>query len=231
MKIGIIGAMEVEVNHLIHSMDINNVETYAGQKYYEGRLGKVEVVVVQCGVGKVRAAMSAQILCSTFKVTHLINTGIAGSLNNDINIGDLVVSKNVVMHDMNAVNFGYAIGQTPGLDVLYFEADPQLRKLAEHAIAECAPEVHAFAGTVATGDEFVSTKEKKEWIRDTFHADCTEMEGCAIAECAYLNEVPFVIIRAISDKADESVTETYEVFEAKAAEHCAQIVCYMVENL
>lgn len=231
MKIGIIGAMDVEVEHLIHYMDITNVEEFARQKYYEGRIGKTDVVVVQCGVGKVRAAMSAQILCSTYHVTHLINTGIAGSLNNAIDIGDLVVSEKAVMHDMKAVDFGYPLGQTPGLDVLYFESDPQLQKLAIQAIHECAPDVHAFSGTVATGDEFVSAKERKEWIRDTFHADCTEMEGAAIAECAYLNDVPFVIIRAISDKADESVTETYSVFEAKAADHCAKIVQYMIENL
>lgn len=231
MKLGIIGAMDVEVAYLKEAMEIENVQTVAGREYFEGKIGKTDVVVVQCGVGKVQAAMSAQVLCSVYHVTHLINTGIAGSLNNDINIGDLVVSENAVMHDMDAVNFGYPIGQTPGLDVLYFKADEELKELAVRAVHECAPEVSAFTGTVATGDLFVSEKKKKEWIRDTFKADCTEMEGCAIAECAYLNDVPFVIIRAISDKADESVTETYEVFEAKAARHCAMIVRYMVENL
>ena len=231
MKLGIIGAMDVEVEYLIRSMDVKKVSVHAGQTYYEGNIGKTDVVVVQCGIGKVRAGMAAQVLCSCFQVTHIINTGIAGSLNNDINIGDIVVSKDAVFHDVDAVNFGYQLGEIPGIETLYYKADETLQKLAADAVKECAPEVNAFYGRVATGDVFVSDRAKKEWIRETFHADCTEMEGCAIAECAYLNQIPFVIIRAISDKADESVSETYEVFEAKAARHCAAIVHYMVENL
>lgn len=231
MKVGIIGAMDVEVESLIGSMEIKNVTEHAGQKYYEGCIGKTEVVVVQCGIGKVRAGMAAQVLCSCFQVSHIINTGIAGSLNNDINIGDIVVSADAVFHDVDAVNFGYQLGEIPGTGTLFYKADKNLQKLAVAAVKECAPEVNAFTGRVATGDVFVSERKKKEWIRNTFEADCTEMEGCAIAECAYLNQIPFVIIRAISDKADESVSETYEVFEAKAARHCAGIVHYMVENL
>ena len=231
MKIGLIGAMDVEVEDLIATMDVENAAEYAGQKYYEGKIGKTNVVVVQCGIGKVRAGMAVQVLCSCFNVTHIINTGIAGSLNNDINIGDIVVSKDAVFHDVDAVNFGYQLGEIPGVGTLFFNADQQLHDLALKAIRECAPEIGAFSGRIATGDVFVSDRAKKEWIRDTFHADCTEMEGCAIAECAYLNQVPFVIIRAISDKADESVSETYEVFESKAARHCAAVVRFMIENL
>ena len=223
MKVGIIGAMDVEVESLIGSMEIKNVTEHAGQKYYEGCIGKTEVVVVQCGIGKVRAGMAAQVLCSCFQVSHIINTGIAGSLNNDINIGDIVVSADAVFHDVDAVNFGYQLGEIPGTGTLFYKADENLQKLAVAAVKECAPEVNAFTGRVATGDVFVSERKKKDWIRNTFEADCTEMEGCAIAECAYLNQIPFVIIRAISDKADDSATMDYPTFEKQAVEHSVRL--------
>ena len=123
MKVGIIGAMDVEVESLIGSMEIKNVTEHAGQKYYEGCIGKTEVVVVQCGIGKVRAGMAAQVLCSCFQVSHIINTGIAGSLNNDINIGDIVVSADAVFHDVDAVNFGYQLGEIPGTGTLFYKSD------------------------------------------------------------------------------------------------------------
>ena len=197
MKIGIIGAMDVEVAHLKEVMQITNTTTVAKQEYCEGKIGDMDVVVVKCGVGKVRAGMSVQVLCDVFHVTHVLNTGVAGSLNNDINVGDVVVSTDAVFHDVNATNFGYAIGEVPSLGKVFFEADPYLRKLAKEAVEKAAPEVSVYEGRVTTGDQFICEKDKKNWIKDTFNAECVEMEGCAIAEAAYLNDIPFVIIRAI----------------------------------
>ncbi len=231
MKIGIIGAMDVEVAYLKEVMDITETRTVAKQDYCAGKIGNTDVVVVQCGIGKVRAGMSAQVLCDLFHVTHIINTGVAGSLNADIDIGDIVVSNDAVFHDVHAVDFGYEIGEMPQLGTKYFVADEQLKQNALKAIREVASDIKAFEGRIATGDQFVSKKDKKDWIRQTFQADCTEMEGGAIAECAMLNDVPFVILRAISDKADETASETYDVFESKAAKHCAEIVKYMIENM
>ena len=159
------------------------------------------------------------------------STGVAGSLNNDINVGDVVVSTDAVFHDVNATNFGYAIGEVPSLGKVFFEADPYLRKLAKEAVEKAAPEVSVYEGRVTTGDQFICEKDKKNWIKDTFSAECVEMEGCAIAEAAYLNDIPFVIIRAISDKADEETVVSYEEFEGKAAVHCAKIVEYMISNM
>lgn len=231
MKIGIIGAMDVEVKHLKEAMTITNTVTVARQEYCEGKLGEMDVVVVQCGVGKVRAAMCTQVLCDLFHVTHVLNTGVAGSLNNDINVGDIVISTNAIFYDVNATNFGYALGEVPSLGKVCFEADESLRNLAKEAVEKAAPEVSVYEGRVASGDQFICEAEKKNWIRDSFHAECCEMEGAAIAEAAYLNDIPFVIIRAISDKADEETVVSYDEFEGKAAVHCAKIVEYMISNM
>ena len=231
MKVGIIGAMDVEVQHLKDEMKITDRKTVAGQEYCEGKIGNTDVVVVKCGVGKVRAGMSVQVLNDVFHVTHVINTGVAGSLNNDIDIGDIVVSKDAVYHDVDATNFGYALGEIPSSGCLFYKADKELQKAATDAVKKAAPDVKPFSGRIASGDQFVRTKEKKEWIRQNFQADCAEMEGCAIAQASYLNNLPFVILRAISDKADESVSESYDEFEGKAAVHCAKVVTYMLERL
>ena len=231
MKIGIIGAMDAETALLIGKMEERKEIRYAGRIFNEGKISGTDCVVVKCGVGKVNAAGCVQILADRFEVTHIINTGVAGSLNNDINIGDIVISEKAVYHDMDAVNFGYEYGEIPSMGIKEFLSDPQLIEMAEEAVREADPSVGVFRGIVATGDQFIREKEKKQWIRDTFSADCTEMEGTAIAHTAYLNELPFVIVRAISDKADESVSVQYDVFEEKAAEHCAKMILNMLERI
>jgi adenosylhomocysteine nucleosidase len=231
MKTGIIGAMDVEVNLLKEKMAVRRTVTKASMEFFEGTIGNAEIVVVKSGVGKVNAAVCVQILADEFHVDRVLNTGVAGSLNNDINIGDIVISKDAVYHDVDAVNFGYQPGEVPGMHVTSFKADEYLCQLAYKAVMAAAPDVRPFAGRVASGDQFIREKDKKDWIHETFQADCTEMEGCAIAQAAYLNQIPFVIIRAISDKADESVAESYEIFEKKAAEHCAGITAYMLEHM
>lgn len=231
MKIGIIGAMDVEVAYLKEVMTITNKKTVALQEYCEGKIGNTEVVVVECGIGKVRAGMCVQVLVDLFHVTHILNTGVAGSLNNDINVGDVVVCTDAIFHDVNANNFGYALGEVPSVGRVSFEADAMLRRLAVEAVKHAAPEIQVFEGRITTGDQFICDSDKKQWIRDTFHGECCEMEGAAIGEAAYLNNLPFVIIRAISDKADEETYVTYDEFEGKAAMHCAKIVEYMIAHM
>ena len=229
-KLGIIGAMDVEVATLKEKMKDKCIRTIAGSDYCEGKLEGVDVVVVQCGVGKVNAAMCAQILCSCFGVTHIVNTGIAGSLNAQLDIGDFVISKDAVYHDMDATNFGYPMCQVPGMSVLSFPADEMLIREAYQA-AENAHPGHVRIGTVATGDQFVAEKALKEKIISNTGAFCTEMEGAAIAHTAWKNHVPFVIIRAISDKADDSAQMDYPTFEALAAQRCAQVTCSLAKRL
>ena len=212
-RTGIIGAMEEEVALLKEKMEIEVVVKKASMEFYQGHLNGREVVVVRSGIGKVNAGMCAQILVDVFNVSHLINTGIAGSLKAEINIGDIVVSSDALQHDMDARQFGYARGEIPRMDTVSFPADPELVALAKAACEEVNPDIRVFVGRVVTGDQFVAERSVKN-----------EMEGAAIAQAAYLNKVPFVIVRAISDKADDSATMDYPTFEAQAIEHSVKLV-------
>ena len=229
--VGIIGAMEQEVARLKEVMENVSITTRAGMDFYEGVLEGKKVVVVQSGIGKVNAGMCTQILADLFQVEAVINTGIAGSLNNDINIGDIVLSTDVLHHDMDATGFGYPLGQIPRMDVLSFEADKKLIELADKACRKVLPEIGTHIGRVVSGDQFISDKAVKERIASNFNGCCTEMEGAAIAQTAYLNKVPFVILRAISDKADDSATMDYPTFEKKAIENSVKLIKELVLEL
>lgn len=229
-RLGIIGAMDVEVAALKERMENKAEHTIAGSVFCEGKLEGLDAVVVQCGVGKVNAALCTQVLCSTFGVTHIVNTGIAGSLSAELDIGDFVISTDAIYHDMDATNFGYPMCQVPGMTVLAFSADAELADAACEA-AEQANPGHVRRGRVATGDQFVASKALKERIIVNTGALCTEMEGAAIAHTAWKNQVPFVIIRAISDKADDSAEMDYPTFEAIAARRCAQVTLSLAKRL
>ena len=231
VKVGIIGAMELEVSSLKGQLKGCTVKKKAGMEFCEGRIGDTDVVVVRCGIGKVNAALCVQILCDDFHITHVINTGIAGSLNNDLNIGDILISKDAVHHDVDITIFSYRLGEIPQLGVREFPADPHLIEAAEESIRETQPDLNYRVGRVASGDQFISSSEVKEHIIKNFEADCAEMEGASIAHGAYLNGIPFVIIRAISDKADGSAEEDYPTFEKAAAAHCAKLVADMVGRI
>ena len=229
-KLGIIGAMSVEVELLKEKMENLTVTSHAGMEFYDGVLNNMNAVVVQCGVGKVNAAMCAQILCSVFGVTHLVNTGIAGSLCAQLDIADLVVSRDAMYHDFDCVHFGYEMGRVPGMDTVAFPANEMLIRHAFDAAEEVNPG-HSRIGRVASGDLFVAEKTAKERIIEKTGAICTEMEGAAIAQVAYRNRVPFVILRAISDKADDSAEMDYPTFETLAAHRCARITMLLAEKL
>ena len=229
-KLGIIGAMQVEVEILVGRMEARQERSIAGSVFYEGILEGLPTVVVQCGVGKVNAALCAQILCDCFQVTHLVNTGIAGSLNAQLDIGDLVVSTDVMYHDFDCVPAGYAMGQVPGMDVTAFPADETMISLAWTA-AQMVHPGHIRKGRVATGDQFVARKNQKETIISITGGLCTEMEGAAIAQTAYRNGIPFVVLRAISDKADDSARMDYPTFERMAAHRCAEVTSLLAKQL
>lgn len=230
-KIGIIGAMELEVETLKAQMTVTGQTTRAGMEFFEGTLGQARVVVVRCGIGKVNAAMCVQILGDLFGVTHVINTGVAGSLNAALDIGDIVISRDVIHHDMDVRALGYALGQVPQLDTLAFPGDESMIRLALCSCEEANPGLHTAVGRIVSGDQFISGKEIKERLISEFHADCTEMEGAAIAQASYLNGLPFVVIRAISDKADDSAQMDYPTFEREAAGHCARLVEVLVNKI
>jgi adenosylhomocysteine nucleosidase len=227
-KIGIIGAMQVEIKHLRTKMEDTKETKIANLVFYEGNIGKTPVVLVQSGVGKVNAAMVATMLITVFKVSHLINTGIAGGLRKDLHIFDIVVSTDAVQHDMDAVAFGYKPCEIPGIDKIAFPADKKMIKLAKEAYAEGKFDKKIVEGRIGTGDEFVDSAEAKLKIVEKCNPTCCEMEGAAVAQVAYLNSVPFIIIRAISDMA-ENTQEVYE--EEKAAQYSSFLVEHLLHKL
>mgnify|MGYP002594631295 CR=1 FL=1 len=229
--LGIIGAMDEEVAQIKEKMTDVTVTSVAGMDFYQGKLGGKDAVVVRSGIGKVNAAVCTQILVDDFGVDYVINTGIAGSLKAEINIADIVISSDVLHHDMDASGFGYHLGQIPRMDVLSFEADKHLIDVAKEACAKVLPEIGTHIGRVVSGDQFISDKAVKERISANFDGYCTEMEGAAIAQAAYLNKVPFVILRAISDKADDSATMDYPTFEKQAIENSVKLIKELVGQI
>ena len=230
MKLGIIGAMDVEVATLKEAMEQVTVGNHAGSVYYDGLLEGCPAVVVQCGVGKVNAAICAQTLINLYGVTHIVNTGIAGSLCAELDIADLVISRDAIHHDFDLRFWDRPIGQVPGMDVIAFPADTALMEQA-FAAAEAENPGHTKIGRVASGDQFICSKEQKEAIIENTAAICAEMEGASIAHTAYRNGIPFVIIRAISDKADDSADMDYPTFERIAAHRCANVTSRLAKAL
>ena len=226
--LGIIGAMDQEVSILKEKMEVKKIDKRASMEFYVGILNGKEVVIVKCGVGKVNAAVCTQILADCYQVEAVINTGVAGSLRAKINIGDIVVSTDALQHDMDATVFGYNPGQVPGMKITAFPADQKLLELAKDCCSRVNPEIQTFPGRVVSGDQFVSEAAKKAWLIETFAGSCTEMEGAAIAQAAYLNQIPYLVIRAISDKADDSASMDYEEFEEQAIVNSVRLMEEMV---
>ena len=228
--IGIIGAMDEEVEILKSLLTITETVTEAGMTFYKGLLHNKEVVLARSGIGKVNAAVCAQLMITLFKIDYLINSGVAGTLHAAINQGDIVISTDAVQHDVDTTVFGDPLGAIPRLGVTFFEADKDLILLAEKAAKNLNFEgVSLFKGRIASGDQFVAGGELKERIQSHFAPSAVEMEGASIAHVAYLNQVPYVIIRAISDKADGSADMSYEEFLPLAAKHASALMEEMVK--
>lgn len=230
-RIGIIGAMELEVEQLKERMSIDRIVTKASMEFFTGTLNGVDVVIVRSGIGKVNAALCVQILADVFQVTHVINTGVAGSLNASLDIGDILVSRDALHHDVDVTIFGYQPGEVPQMGFREFKANEAMIDAAVTSCQKVNPDINVRIGRVVSGDQFISSKEIKQKLITTFDGDCAEMEGASIAHGAYLNRIPFVIIRAISDKADDSAEMDYPSFEKEAAKHSAKLVEHMITLL
>ena len=229
--IGIIGAMSEEIAYLKEKVEIVTTKNVIGLDFHVGKYCGNSVVLVISGIGKVNAAVCTQVLIDHFGVDYVINTGCAGSLNEGLGIGDILISTDAVQHDMDVSALGDPVGTIPRLAESYFKADEMLIKIAQEAAAESEEEYKVILGRVASGDQFVAVKELKERIIANTQGLCTEMEGAAIAQTAYRNQLPFVILRAISDKADDSAEMDYPTFEAIAAQRCASITLRFAEKL
>lgn len=229
--LGIIGAMEEEVISIKRRMQVRSKDEMAGMTFFAGTMDDTEVVVVQSGIGKVNAAICTQILVDKYDVKCVINTGVAGGLHPCLNIGDIVVSSDTVEHDMDASAVGNPRGEIPRLAKTFFEADDKLVNIAKKAAENLKGDHKVYVGRVASGDQFICSMKVKEDIYETFTAYCAEMEGAAIAHTCYLNNIPFVIIRAISDKADQSADVNFEEFVDIAAHNASKMICEMVKEM
>ena len=213
--IGIIGAMDVEVEHLKNELTDRETVTVSGIEFARGFLFEKEAVIAKCGIGKVFAAICAEAMILHFNVDCIINTGVAGTLTNKLTVGDTAISSAVVQHDMDTSALGDPVGMVSGIDKIYFDADPELVLKAEKAIKLAG--INYVCGVIASGDRFIGDSESKKRIVENFNAVACEMEGGAIGHTAYINDVPFIVIRAISDSADGSAAVDYPAFVARAA--------------
>lgn len=230
-RIGIIGAMDEEVSQIKDKMESVKVLKKANMEFYSGNLMGKDAVVVRSGIGKVNAAICTQVLIDEFQVDVVINTGIAGSLRSEINIGDMVLSTDALQHDVDVTSFGYDYGVIPRMETSVYEADKLILTKAEEICKKVNPDIGVHLGRVVSGDQFIGDKSKKNWITEQFKGYCTEMEGAAIAQTAYLNDVPFLVIRAISDKADDSAHVDYDVFEAQAITHAVNLITALISEI
>ncbi|NLM12191.1 MAG: 5'-methylthioadenosine/adenosylhomocysteine nucleosidase [Epulopiscium sp.] len=230
-KIGIIGAMEEEVTALRNQMQNKELKQIAGMDFYQGILEDKEIILVRCGIGKVNAAICTQALIDHFHVQYIINTGVAGGIYEKLDIGDIVISSDTVQHDFDTSAFGDPIGTIPRMDESFFKADSKLVELAEKCAENLPSKPNVYIGRVASGDQFISSSKQKQNIWDNFNAYCAEMEGAAIAHTCYLNKIPFVIIRSISDKADHSADINFQEFVKEAARNSNEMIIEILKSL
>lgn len=227
--LGIIGAMQVEVNALKEQMKEQEIRTISSMEFVKGKLNGYPVVAVVCGEGKVAAAVCAQTLILEYHVDRVINTGVAGTLCTDLGIKDVAISQDVVQHDMDVTALGLPLGQIPSLNVLKIPADSKMVKALEQAVQEQG--CRCRTGTIASGDMFLHTAERKSFIVEHFDAIAGEMEGASIGQVCYLNQVPFVVLRTISDDASGHAPSSFDAFASEAAELACAIVVRFITLL
>lgn len=231
MVIGIIGAMNEEIIEL-KSIMLDIKEKQIGNLiFFKGTLKNREVVLVEGGIGKVNAAICATLMKSHFNVDTLLFTGVAGGVNPNINIGDIVIGTDLVEHDFDATAFGYKLGQIPRMDEYKFKTDERLRNIAYTCAVEAFGKEKVWEGRIVSGDQFIASPEKISWLRETFDGYCTEMEGAAVAHVCYTFNLPFLVIRAISDKADDDAKVDYPEFVKLAAKNSKTIIEGILEKI
>ncbi|EOL43721.1 5'-methylthioadenosine/adenosylhomocysteine nucleosidase [Enterococcus caccae] len=229
MKIGIIGAMDQEVKILKEALSDTRSWERAGALFISGSLGRHEVIVVRSGIGKVLSAVTTTLLIHQYGVNMVINTGSAGGIGKGLAVGDVVIADKLAYFDVDVTGFGYELGQLPGMP-LYYESSEYLKSEMKKAAEKTGMSIHH--GLIVTGDSFVNDKEKvKDIITEFPEALACEMEGAAIAQAAAQFNIPFLVVRAISDTADHEASQTFDEFIEEAGEKSAQMVIHFVEHL
>lgn len=230
MTIGIIAAMAEELEILLKDLTLEEKVEKANMTFHKGTLYGKDVVAVVCGIGKVNSAICTQILVSEYKIDKAINVGVAGGIGKEIYPGDIVVAENLVQHDMDTTAFGDKMGQIPRLDTFDFKCDKEMVNLAKKACEEIS-ELNSFIGRIASGDQFIANIEKIQWLDEEFGAISCEMEGASIAQVCYLNSIPFVVIRSISDNANNGAHMDYQNFIPIAVKNSTRILKQMLEMM
>ncbi len=228
--IGIIGAMEEEIEHIKPLIDIISTKNIIGLDFYMGKMSGNNVVLVRCGIGKANAAICTQVLIDLYAVDYIINVGVAGSISKDLKIGDIVISKDTMHHDIDTTYFGDEIGTIPRMETSVFEADSELIEIASK-IAEDFEDSDVYVGRIISGDQFLCDVEKKAKLYATFKAHCVDMESAAIGQTCYLNKIPFLIVRSISDTADDTKEAEYENFFRDSAVKASKLVKDIVDTI
>ncbi|GAB3050562.1 5'-methylthioadenosine/S-adenosylhomocysteine nucleosidase [Virgibacillus ainsalahensis] len=229
MTIGIIGAMDEEVALLKDKMTDKKETTVANCLFVEGKLHEKDVVLLKSGIGKVNAAMSATIMHERFSPSHVINTGSAGGFAEGLEIGDIVISTQVVYHDVDVTSFDYAYGQVPGMPAM-FDADTELITKTITAIKEL--DVQYEEGIIATGDSFMEDPDRVAFVNEKFPTMlASEMEATAVAQVCYQYNKPFVVIRALSDIAGKKSAVSFDAFLHKAANNAAKLIMTMIKEM
>lgn len=230
MILGIIGAMSEELEILLKDMKLESTQEKAKMMFHKGSLWGHDVVAVVCGIGKVNAAICTQILASEYNVSAVINVGVAGGIGKDIYPGDVVIAENLVEYDMDTTAFGDPMGQIPRLDTFDFKCADTLVAAAKSACAE-ASDFNTFSGRIVSGDTFVASLDKIQWLEKEFGALACEMEGASIAHVCYLNNIPFVVIRSISDNANNGAHMDFEKFTPIGVKNSTFILKSMIQKI
>nr|WP_319489893.1 5'-methylthioadenosine/adenosylhomocysteine nucleosidase [uncultured Caproiciproducens sp.] len=228
--IGIIGAMTVEIENLIAVMSDKIMQTISGVVYYTGKIENIDCVVAKCGVGKVAAAICAQTMILKYQPSAVINVGVAGGIGDNVHIGDIVVSSGLVQHDMDTTAIGDERGLISGLNIITIPASEKLVDLVVSTARRIYGEgVHV--GIIATGDQFISDGDKLKNIAGEFKASACEMEGGSIAQVCYINHIDFVVIRAISDNANEAANIDFAAFAISSAHKTAELITEILPSI
>ena len=228
IDIGIIGAMEPEVETLIAALEEKRSENISGVTFYSGKIGERTVAIAKCGIGKVFAALCAQAMIMKYSPSLLVNTGVGGALASDLKTGDIIIAESLCQHDMDTSAIGDPVGLVSGINKIYFDADSRAVEILLAAADKLS--LTARGGRVATGDKFIASGAEKERIVSEFSADACEMEGCAIAQVAFVNNTPFAVVRAISDSADGEATMDYPTFLPIAAKNSTNLALALVKE-
>ncbi len=228
-KVGFICAMDCELDAVTKLFDTLKTEKHGSIDFYIGKICGIETVAAKCGVGKVFAAICTQTIILEFSPNLIINTGVGGNLSKNLRIGDIALSSSVIQHDMDTSPLGDPVGLISGINVIEIESDLPSALVMQGCLNEL--NINSEIGIISSGDQFVASSEKKSQIKDAFNAICCEMEGAAVGQVCYVNGVKFLVVRAISDDADNSSPDDFPAYCVKVSENSSKAILAFMKKI